>query len=234
LNTARHEWIVVGDSEGGAAGLCLALERFPIAWTIACNAGYRHFGDTIPNCYLLYAPEPRREHWEHALEMRKQGAWLVTCNCRPMLLMGIDPFDEVFRVRGVSRLPGVFVRGQYTDAGLSGLMCLQYAINNGATKVALVGMEGYSDDHGVFCAWQTKSFIRPFTQHVVDQCPDVQFVLYGTMNYEITGANVEHVPCGEQQEVACFDPFSVTAKQQTEEEMKSVVRQIVRGQAEQE
>ena len=110
---------------------------------------------------------------------------------------------EFLKVSDASSHPGTFRQGEYASCGLSGLMCLQYALNHEATDVHLVGMEGYGESGHYFNGNQdcgpeksvpfTENLIQPFVQSCIDACPDVTFHFYGQLNYKVSGENVRWI-----------------------------------------
>lgn len=193
--TAISPWIVVGDSPSGAAGLARARDRHVTATTVTTNGAWRHFNGEAPNIYFLVGAATARQYMAEAGRFQKRGTKLVTLerNRRQLTGRGFEFFDEFLPLMsGQERTPRRFVRGAYVEACLSGLFCLQYAVNKGATHVLMAGMEGYSVElNGTRGVKQTKGVIAPFTQELVAVCSDVQFTLYGTPHYALAGSNVE-------------------------------------------
>ncbi len=115
----------------------------------------------------------------------------------------LDWFDEFIIAELGCWRPWKFMPGKYTASRLSGLFSLQYAVNNGATHVHLVGCEGYAAKDHYFDAGEDTPFaknddltadvIEPFTQAVVRACPGVEFTFYGDLQYKVAGSNVTKV-----------------------------------------
>ena len=156
-------------------------------------------------------------HYEDARRLQARGTKCVTLDKpeRAKVARHIDNFDEFLELRDLRDFDRdwlKFVRGEYTDAGFTGLFCLQYAINHGATHVAMVGMEGYRSEHGNPCnenfhdpkhrgrvcgrgtmgRRHTERIIGPFTQSCIDTCPDIRFIFYGNPTYKLSGFNLIH------------------------------------------
>jgi hypothetical protein len=203
LAAMRHEWIVIGSSPSAAESLQRAYARNPLAKTITTNRGHALFrGDRGPDVYHLHDMNACQIHHADALRMAGKGVWLTTLRRqseRALRDRGVDGFDEFLELASHDH-PGRFQRGQYASCGLSGLICLQYVLNHGATHVHLVGMEGYADDEHYFDGSEdlgaeknkrfTTTLIQPFIQSCIDACPDVRFTFYGNLNYEVSGSNV--------------------------------------------
>jgi len=115
---------------------------------------------------------------------------------------GVDHYDafiETVRHRKATE----FVSGEYSPMNYTGLYCLQFAVNNGAERVLATGLDGYKQHAenyadrdkpqiGGNCQKRTR-YIEQCTQAIVTACPDVEFVFYGPLRYELTGANVKVV-----------------------------------------
>lgn len=187
LGKALGEWIVVGSSPGGQYAQRLA-GRLPWAMTITTNAAYRWLSSN-PHVYFLSDSLGCELHGNDAAMMQVSGTRLVTLRRAQAALhsRGVDRFDEFLPLNGPGENPR-FVPGEYAQCALSGLFCLQYALNHGARRIHLIGMEGYTDPGKGTRMLET--YCGPFTQSCVDACPSVQFVTYGHLNYPLHGDNV--------------------------------------------
>jgi len=86
----------------------------------------------------------------------------------------------------------------------SGIMALQYAINQGANEIHMVGLEGYNKEKEFFYfnsedsagplpnvgSFELQAYSHKLTQKMVDLLPDVSFITYGSLNFTLTGQNV--------------------------------------------
>ena len=197
-------WIVLGAGPDAREMLRLARARYPHSQIITTNEGIELFADPdFPDVYVLNDQVASRTYADRAKAIQKRGCRLVTLRRDPqaMRLRGVDHCDEFLPfVSGRLHVPGSYC------GGLSGLLCLQYALNHGAKSVHLVGMNGYTgkrggdyfdehepDNKGRKRAMHTESIIQPFTQSAVDVCPDVGFVFYGQLNYSVAGQNVRRM-----------------------------------------
>lgn len=214
------QWVVVGDGPSARTMLVCALEQRPCARTITTNGGILLFCPWRLDYYFLADGTACVTYHDAAVAAHKRGTRWITIARNPKRLrdQGLDgadefleftpmpgcgllvndiffdadlPWGEVFN-RTIGATHWKFRRGVFTDARLSGITCLQYAVNNGASEISLVGMDGYGPDDCPRCERQTKGLIEPFTQSVVDSCPDVMFRVYGMPRYELTGTNVIH------------------------------------------
>ncbi|MHC4176682.1 MAG: hypothetical protein ACYSWU_04200 [Planctomycetota bacterium] len=200
------DWIVVGSSPSAAEWLPVVRERYPDAVTMTTNRGINLFEDT-PDIYYfgderVLFPETFEEYRETARRLKQEGAHTVGLLRLPEVMTewDVEWIDDKLTVRIGSWRPWKFVKGKYTAVSLSGLFCLQYAVNQGAEGVHLVGMEGYGDEGHYFDGGRdsqvakdlqrTTEVIGPFTQALVKACPEVQFTFYGQLNYTVAGANV--------------------------------------------
>ena len=217
---AGQEWILVGSSPG-ATMFPRIREQYSDAVTITTNMGYTLFGEKPPDVYFFcdlldLIPErmdtddsrgSRRffESRDASKQLKEQGCHVIghIRNNEIRLQWGLEWFNEMIIAEVGGWRPWKFIPGKYTAARLSGLFCLQYAINNGATHVHLVGCEGYAasghhfdtdvDSAEAIEENLTADFIGPFTQAVVKACPKVEFTFYGNLEYAIHGDNVEKV-----------------------------------------
>jgi len=196
------EWIVVGASQSAPQGLAMAQAHRPNATTITTNGGLRLFSPGNLDYYLLIDMVACDRYSNDSKAYQADGTTLVTLDRLPSALAhrGLSHFDELL---SVDRHQRGYVPDIYTDCGFSGLFCTQFALNNGATRLSWVGMEGFRstprqqvDDHfhgqlgpakGVH---QTERVLGPFLQSVVDQRPDVEFRFYGTPLFSLAGPNL--------------------------------------------
>lgn len=212
MATYQNQWIVIGSSPSAPAGLRAARAVAPDARTITTNRGYLLFeGDDRPDVYHLHDSVACKEHRQVAVDLAAKGSHMTTLDRRdPRALKqrNVDWFDEFLKLNSPTH-PGRYKHGVYASCGLSGLMILQYALNNGARGVHVVGLEGYANKDHYFDGGAdltqkkglkfTRDQIGPFVQSCVDACPDTQFTFYGHLNYPIAdGPNVTFVkelPC---------------------------------------
>jgi len=188
-----------GDAQPGAPAL-------PDGRIITTNGGIGLFEPPdVPDVYYLNDREACRVYHDRAVWMQRHGTRLATLRRVPSAMASrrVDGFDE-FLTGG--QVQNQFSRGGYSG-GLSGLVCLEYAVNHGARRVHLVGMGGYAgqDEGDHFSGYatpggdperkrrHTREIIGPFTQAVVDACQEVEFIFYGRLNYRVTGRNVERI-----------------------------------------
>lgn len=203
-------WIVAGASTSAPKALEAARMHQPGSVTITTNGGLFLFAPGTLNHYLLFDMVACKRYSELSKAHQSRGTNLVTLD-RPahsLTKRGLDHFDEFLCLQRRDRH---FIRGGYADIGFSGLYCTMYAVNNGATEVHWVGMEGYRstpghtvNDHfhgqlgpakGVR---QTRDILGPFMQSVADACPDIAFHFHGTPLFDLAGPNVtiqENLPC---------------------------------------
>ncbi|HUT92361.1 MAG TPA: acylneuraminate cytidylyltransferase family protein [Thermoguttaceae bacterium] len=199
----QDQWIIVGSSISAREGFAAARVACPTAMTITTNRGHILFEEANdrPDVYHIHDMVACKIHQEHCRAFKAKGSHLITINRSQRALndRGVAWFDEFLELAGQD-YPGKFVKGCYSSCGLSGLMCLQYALNNGAHHVHLVGMEGYGEEGHYFNGEPdmsltknlrfTTTLIQPFVQSCIDACPDVKFTFYGKLNYTVSGRNV--------------------------------------------
>lgn len=202
-------WICLGSSPSAPAMLPVAYADCPDAIRITTNSGILLMlpPDLAPHYYFLSDHLACKMFAERAMDLRHtHGTKVIT----------LGRCDDAIRRRGLSAVdylidqrrpssPRDFIRGAYTDCMFSGLYCAQFALNNGAKTLVIVGHEGYPSEVGELCYWDsnemraakkqgleyTKNWIGPWWQNAVAACPDVTFHFYGRLNYEVSGPNVK-------------------------------------------
>lgn len=203
---AKHDWLVVGASACARDYYPMAREQFPDAKVIATNSAHLLFqGDDAPDYFLLWDRAANDTMGDAARRLQERGAKLVTAdrmwNEIPKL-----PNTEHFDIRltlPFNETAHQYLAGQYRNTAFSGLIATQFALNNGATSLAWVGMTGYRDcgesdksdhvdghksvDMGAFATFY---IIGPYTQSCVNKCPDVNFTFYGRPRFVLGGENL--------------------------------------------
>jgi hypothetical protein len=185
--TGRETWAVIGTSPSAARRIGEVPEE---ATTIACNAAIDLFCGTGRRLdyYLLYdAAACRKWSWP-AYRLQDEGTLLVTLkrSDRALADRNLSGFDEFIHAESGHSTDPTFQRGYYRNLRLSGLYSLAFAVNNGAKRVLMLGMEGYENHQ----AGKVTLIIRPVTQAIIDACPDVQFEFWGEPRYRLTGENL--------------------------------------------
>lgn len=203
-------WIVVGASPCAEIALRKSLARRPDSVRIACNAGIWLFENDRLDYYWLNEKFAVDNHYDDMIEAQARGVKVVTVD-RPIDALTerrLENADILIPVERDEATRYTFSHDQYNDCTMSGSHCVQFALHNGAAEVHLCGMEGYRSHHTAMCVDYftgeeglklgtdyTSTWIQPFLQSCVDQCPDTHFVLYGHPAYEITGPNLEVIRC---------------------------------------
>jgi len=205
-------WLNLGSSHTAPAGFMRALQQYPEPTVITTNSGIKL---CVPDYYFLSDQTACKQFARRANDLRRtHGLQLITLKRVPSAWKdrGIPEPDHAMEVTG----PGgnvEFSRDGYTDCMFSGLFCAQFAIANGCTRMLLPGHEGYvsnmpqTDNGGDY--WEggavrnkrafqhTTLYIGPFWRSCVAACPDIEFVFYGRLNFEIDGDNVKKVSLNE-------------------------------------
>jgi len=140
-------WLVVGSSPNAPAALKLALALHPNASTITTNAGFQLFTEQPPAVYFLADYVACKLWAQTAADLQARGTRFVVPAREPLALVdrGITHADEYIDVNRTLDA-GRHHPGQYAGHALSGLYCLDYAVNNGATAVTLAGFDGYGSN----------------------------------------------------------------------------------------
>jgi hypothetical protein len=122
----------------------------------------------------------------HAQAGRESGAVCMTARrgVSGLITRGIVDFAQL----GCEEMPVFkFTQGSYTYHPLSGVMCVQMAVNFGASLVRLVGFDGYTENERLIAKnkMQTDAL-----QSIVDNSPRTVFEWYGESVLGVTGENV--------------------------------------------
>jgi hypothetical protein len=180
----RTTWAVVGTSPSAERFLPIVPEGVT---TLATNRAVKLFAERRLDYYFVFDQAACQNHTAEAYEKQATGTRLVTLwrktrSLEDRNLTGFDVFLDLV-VPG----PPLFIRGQYTQQlALSGLYSLAFAVNNGAKRVVMLGLEGYENHQ----AGKVTLIIRPVTQAIIDACPGVQFEFCGRPRYPIGGNNL--------------------------------------------
>lgn len=199
------DWIVTGSSHSGRMWMRRLVALYPDAIRMATNRAIEWYAeDQLELDYLFIFDMVACEKFNRvAYEMQKAGTRLVTLdrNKEALAKRGVERFDEFIGPARFKCNPGWFARNEWNDMGLSGLWSVQYAINSGADTIHLPGHEGYRgsptdyDDGKAHpnAAVKTYGVIQPGFQAMIDACPDVEFVFYGDLAFDVKGRNATRV-----------------------------------------
>lgn len=101
------------------------------------------------------------------------------------------------------REPIVWKRGDHLKGLTSGCHMLQFAINRGAGSVILIGCDGYASTPAARVSDTfdgrlgspgglniNERMQGPLFRAVMAACPDVKFTVYGSLRYELPGAQI--------------------------------------------
>lgn len=199
------DWIVTGSSPSGREWTRRLVRRYPDAVRIASNRAIEWYAeDDIELDYLfVFDFVACQKYADVAKRMQQDGTRCVTLQRKQPALAqrNIDGFDEFIGPPRFKCNPGWFKRGEWNDMSLSGLWCVQYAINSGATTLHLPGHEGYRGRPSDYDTGEAhpnahdKTFgvIEPAFRAMVEACLDVHFVFYGDLAYEVNGPNVTRI-----------------------------------------
>jgi hypothetical protein len=170
------EWLTIGT--GPAAAETLKAVYKPGMSTVTCNSGLAMFdGESLPDhpdAWFCFDLNARRKHYTAGLEAQAKGSRILTLD-KPHAANWdcIGYADERLELEG----PGAswfFRKGSYTRCSFSGQYCIQYAINQGATTVHVVGQQGGGH-------YENGAFMRA----IQVACPSVSFKFYGNLQYPV-------------------------------------------------
>jgi hypothetical protein len=197
-------WLILGSSPSAAA-------YYPEAKAVAdviCTANNGLVIEPMPDLYWLTDSVAVRRYGDLAREAVARGSHLVTSTLglKHNAMLG-EIAETVLKYDYLPRRH--WMRGTLCNGRTSGGLLAQLAILNGASRVLMVGMEGYRSGHGETRVDyfdgrdgsahhdETMAFYGPLLQSVIDQTPTVEWVWYGRPNYPWSGPNVrivEHAP----------------------------------------
>lgn len=181
----RTTWAVIGTSPSAARCLPDVPEQVT---TIACNAAIELFDRRRLDYYLLYDHTACIRHSRQAYQKQAAGTVLVTLerSARALADRNLTGFDVFLDAEPPDPAEPLFVRGRYRNLRLSGLYSLAFAVNNGAQRILMLGLEGYANHQ----AGKVTLIIKPVIQAIIDACPDVEFVFCGQPRYRLSGDNL--------------------------------------------
>ena len=170
-------WLAVADSPY-AAGFLEAIQE-PVR-SITCNAGIRLLR---PDVYVLFDAAACPVYRDEAYAARVEGTWLVTLLRLGQALAdrGVLDFDEFIAIEGYTS--GRLDRSHWYNLVLSRPYTWQYALHRGATRLILVGNEGYPPGHP--CHRFSEKFLQPMLAQAVELWPETEFEFCGVANFEL-------------------------------------------------
>jgi hypothetical protein len=212
----NNEWLVLGGSLSAPETFKVAREQYPDATLITTNSGIRL---CEPDYYLLSDKIAVVKFYAKAAKYQAKGMKIIAPSGEAYIVEWKKlTVDHVIHVPGMwDKIP--WVRGAYSNYTLSGLYCIMFAINHGATKIILPGHEGFNvdaelyhwdqSDHSTLTVfltekWKTIKHDVQITiwEEFVEQCPDIEFVFYGDLNYPVEGENVTKISCNDTMVIA--------------------------------
>lgn len=172
---ANGNWLVVGS---GPSGRDLDPKMFANQTVVAVNTAAERIGEDNWS-YWVRIVNPR--HGGRKLEVRCPGGVEVQIHSEFKSDHKIEPF----------------VQGSYTPwCDPIGAAAVQWACNHGASDVRVYGFEGIIDRKttvlGAADPFGHYSMQRDRVQSCISAYPEVGFVFYGRMCYELTGNNVSY------------------------------------------
>lgn len=196
-------WLFIGSSPSAPAGLALARRTHVIDRTITCNAGI--LLEPTPDVYLCIDHVACRRYADHAMAAASRGTHTVTLarDERALRERRLDQYAERLTLPG----HGEPTRETWGSFRYSGPLCMEYALRHGASRLILVGCDGYrhGDAHDYFDGeyrrpinprTATGEVVVPRTRRLCQLWPETQWTVYGSLAYAINEPNWHVVPCG--------------------------------------
>lgn len=192
-------WLLLGSSPSVTDTLFRAREENPVDYTITCNSGIEL--DPNPTVYLCVDPKASTVYEVDARRAQSNGTRLVTIKREKLSMAGTktDFYDEFLDLpEKYDDFNGISM----TKYRYSGPTCIQYAIVRGATKVVIVGCDGYTGHNDYFNGklpgynrvspeWRTENILKLGLNNIAAVCRKVQFIQYGKPLYRIDLPNWE-------------------------------------------
>ena len=168
-------------------------------------------GDS-PDYYLVTDSRACKLWADEARQHRKvNGTQLITLRRLDSALKtrGVFDYDHFLAPSGEEGAP--FQRGSYVFTSTSGQYCVQFAINNGAKTVHLIGLEGYDSTNkqdteidyfdgraGPHNGPTHNARTAQFLRSLVEAVPDVKLRFYGRPRFPVSGPNLRVINTPDQ------------------------------------
>ncbi len=173
------DWIVAPHSPSMPDFLPVVRRMYPEAKTITANSGITVFR---PDYYYLGDLDALGLWRPAAREAQAAGTQLVTAHKPLDILQKRDlHWFDIFLKSNPGDYPKNYIPGRYVGCRFSRLYCMQFALENKASRIVLLGMEGYP---GREAATILKT-IADFVRSCIVLRPDVRFDVCGELNYEL-------------------------------------------------
>ena len=199
-------WLLIGSGPDAPEYLPVAMADYPDAITMTTNHGLNLIEK--PDYYLIIDRTAVRLLGERAKKLQSEGMYIVTSenDCTRPVVESVIPNPDYHFIINNSHW---YMKGFISRCRFSGLYMLQFVLLMGAERVAMVGYNGYPPDKTPYWYEHTRKYdiaeyrtrtlgkIQPYMHDITKANPDVHFVYYGKLNYEVSGKNVTRV----QQEV---------------------------------
>lgn len=200
-----RDWIVLGTGPSAPEMLKVAVRHAYIGFvSLTMNAGLKMEG--CPTHYFCVDEYAARMHQTQMVTARVGNTNLITLRLSDAELHGriLKWFDEFLSLP----CSGVPTRHAFGPFLHSGLLCVQLACLRGASRIHLVGYDGYAADGPLyfdkdaerdeFCKrgdpdrqQRVTAVLREGLQHLADIWHDVDFIQYGEPIYSVNAPNWE-------------------------------------------
>lgn len=191
-------WLLIGSSASVIEALPLAQDRaYPCDRTITANRGIKLW--PCPSVFVCIDMYATRMLEREARAAQATGTRLVTLQRVPdaQRERRCDFYDEF-----LPSPAGPPTRAKWGEFKYSGPLCLEYACRNGATRVVLVGCDGYTGHGDYFDGYQqtktpvedvpqkwTRDVLQPGFEAVARCFPDVKMERIGRPVFTVNAAN---------------------------------------------
>ena len=195
-------WLLLGSGPDAPDFLPVAMADYPGATTITTNYGLRLLEK--PDYYFILDRKAVDDLGDRALELQKQGCMIVTTHndvTRPYVERKIPHPDYHIVINGSKH----YMKGFICRCRFSGVYMMQFVLLMGAKRLLFVGHNGYPPDQTPYWYEQHREYsqteykertlqvIGPYMRDAARANPDIEFVYYGKLNYEVYGENVRQI-----------------------------------------
>jgi len=197
------EWIVIGGGPSAERYWASAGGIMPVPRTnksiITCNNG---LSLCHPEHYLLTDDWAIEQYMDDALEAQRRGTRIISHECRREDVPQANEYLDYEFANVTNYNPG-----RIAHARSSGVICVQYAIMHGATKIHLLGFDGFPPDAMKYGRMDENGVEIQRDRYGMNEC--MSCVLGRIISIH---EDIEFVWWGGAESLLCFPDWRVTVK----------------------
>ena len=181
-------WLILGCGPTAGEWLLEAAPNCTVSAT--CNDGIEMIPN--PDYYAMVEQGPFEQFKLAYRAAQERGTKLISHDKTGGRFH--DRIDVIVPVLGPQEFEiQSWAKGLWRNACTAGSLIVQYAANNGATEIHLVGMDGYTQADGPDQLVKTHCYQGPLLARMAQVMPQTTFIFYGRPRYEI--ADLPNVKC---------------------------------------